>query len=343
MATLGDVAQRAGVSAASVSRVLNHPAKVSDEVRERVVRAMGELGYVRDGAARALASRQSLTIGHVVPTLGIGIFAAGVAALQRRLDEFDYQLLVAASDYDEAKEVRQVRALIERGVDGMALVGQRHAPEIYQLLRTRKLPYVNTYQLDGRSLHPSIGFDNRTGTFELTRHLIDLGHHEFAIVTASPSLNDRIAARLKGILDCLDDRDIPPSARHVVEVAAQTIAEGRGVVRALIAAHPDLTAIYCTTDTLAIGVLCECRALGIRVPDDISVAGYSDLEIVSHLDPTLSTVHIPAEQIGTCTADFLIDRIKGRTGPKTIELEAEIIIRRSTGPVRAAPRFQARR
>src|ERR1700719_2084535 len=184
MATLGDVARRAGVSAASVSRVLNYPAKVSPGVRERVMRAMGELGYIRDGAARALASRQSLTIGNVVPTLGIGIFAAGVAALQRRLDEFGYQLLVAASDYDEAKEVRQVRALIERGVDGIALVGQRHHAEIYELLRARKLPYVNTYQFDGRSPHPSIGFDNRTGTFALTRHLIDLGHREFGIVTA---------------------------------------------------------------------------------------------------------------------------------------------------------------
>ena len=151
MATLGDVARRAGVSAASVSRVLNHPAKVSQEVRDRVMPAMGEFGYVRDGAARALASRHSLTIGNVVPTLGIGIFAAGVAALQRRLEEFGYQLLVAASDYDEAKEARQVRSLIERGVDGIALVGQRHAPEVYQLLRSRKLPYVNTYQFDGQN------------------------------------------------------------------------------------------------------------------------------------------------------------------------------------------------
>jgi LacI family transcriptional regulator len=342
MATLGDVALRAGVSAASVSRVLNHPAKVSIAVRERVMRAMSELGYVRDGAARALASRQSLTIGHVVPTLGIGIFAAGVAALQRRLDEFGYQLLVAASDYDEAKEARQVRALIERGVDGIALVGQRHAPEIYQLLRARGLPYVNTYQFDGLSPHPTIGFDNRTGTFQLTRHLIDLGHREFGIVTAAPSLNDRIAARLKGILDCLDDCDIPPAARHVIEVAGQTIVEGRRATRALVAQHPELTAIYCTTDTLAIGALCECHALGIHVPQDISVAGYSDLEIVAQLDPSLSTVHIPTEGIGTRTADFLIDRIRGRTGPEKIELDAAVIIRGSTGPARATSRFGRR-
>jgi len=338
MATLGDVALRAGVSAASVSRVLNHPAKVSPEVHDRVMRAMGELGYVRDGAARALASRHSLTIGNVVPTLGIGIFAAGVAALQRRLEEFGYQLLVAASDYDEAKEARQVRALIERGVDGIALVGQRHAPEVYQLLRSRELPYVNTYQFDGQNPHPCIGFDNRAGTFNLTRCLIDLGHRDFGIVTAPPGLNDRIAARLTGVLDCLDDRGIAASARHVIEVAAQTIVEGRGATRALLTEHPDLTAIYCTTDTLAIGALCECHVLGLRVPEDVSVAGFSDLEIVSQLNPPLSTVHIPADQIGRRIADFLIDRISGRTGPEKIELEAKVIIRQSTGPVRATAR-----
>jgi len=339
MATLNDVALRAGVSAASVSRVLNHPEKVSPEVCERVMRSMAELGYVRDGAARALASRQSLTIGHVVPTLGIGIFAAGIAALQRRLDEYGYQLLVAASDYDEAKEARQVRALIERGVDGIALVGQRHATEVYQLLQSRKLPYVNTYQFDADNPHPCIGFDNRIGTFKLTRHLFDLGHRDFGIVTALPGLNDRIAARLKGILDCLDDAGVAASSRHVTAVPAQTIVEGRSATRALLTAHPDLTAIYCTTDTLAIGVLCECHALGIRVPEDVSVAGYSDLEIVSQLDPSLSTVHIPSDQIGTRIADFLIDRINGKAGPNKIELQAEIIIRRSTGPARAAARF----
>jgi LacI family transcriptional regulator len=343
MATLDDVARRAGVSAATVSRVINQPEKVSPEVRERVAQAMAELGYVRDGAARALASRQSLTIGTVVPTLGIGIFAAGIAALQRRLDEYGYQLLVAANDYDEAKEARQVRALIERGVDGIALVGQRHASEVYQLLRSRNLPYVNTYQFDGNSPHPCIGFDNRTGTFSLTRHLIELGHKRFGVITAPSSLNDRVAARLEGILDCLNDAGIAAAARHIVEVPAQTIIEGRSATRALLTTHPDLTAIYCTTDTLAIGALCECHVLGTRVPEDVSVAGYSDLEIVSQLDPPLSTVHIPVDQMGTGVADFLVARIGGKPGPMKIELETSVIIRRSTGPARAALPFGRRR
>jgi LacI family transcriptional regulator len=337
MASLGDVARRAGVSAATVSRVLNHPAKVSPGIRERVMRAMGELGYARDGAARALASRHSLTIGNVVPTLGIGIFAVGVEALQRRLDECGYQLLVAGSDYDEAKEARQVRALIERGVDGIALVGHRHAPEVYKLLRARKLPYVNTYQFDGENAHPCIGCDNHRGAFGLTRYLVELGHRRFGIVTASPSLNDRIAARFSGIVDCLAQHGIVTPPGWVMEVA-QTIIDGRIATRALLAQEPDLTAICCTTDTLAIGALLECQAVGVKVPQEVSVAGFSDLDVVSQLDPSLSTVRIPAERIGTRTADFLLDRIAGRSGPRKIELEANVIIRQSTGPPRSPSR-----
>ena len=340
MAMLADVARRAGVSAATVSRVLNHPAKVSAEIRARVARAMSELDYVRDGAARALASRHSYTIGHVVPTLGIGIFAAGVEALQRRLEQFGYQLLVAASDYDLAKEARQVRALIEHGVDGMALVGHRHAPQVYEILRSRKLPYVNTYQFEGRNPHPCIGFDNRTGAFGLTRYLVDLGHREFGIITAPPELNDRIAARLKGIVDCLDERGITGSARHIVE-GPQTIQAGRRATRALMAAHTGLTAICCTTDTLAVGALSELRELDIRVPDHVSVTGFSDLEIVSELDPPLSTIRIPADEIGAGIADFLLDRIAGKTGPKKIELQASVVVRGSTGPARTAARSRS--
>lgn len=295
---------------------------------------MGELGYVRDGAARALASRHSYTIGNVVPTLGIGIFAVGVEALQRRLEAFGYQLLVAASDYDAEKEARQVRALIEHGVDGIALVGHRHMPDVYRLLESRKLPYVNTYQFDGENPHPCIGFDNRSGADSLTRYLIGLGHRAFGVVTAPPGLNDRIAARLAGILDCFAEHGITVAPSHVREVA-QTIADGRSATRALLTEHPDLTAICCTTDTLAIGVLRECRALGIAVPEEVSVAGFSDLEIVAQLDPPLSTVHIPADHIGTRIADFLLDRINGRIGPSKIELEANVIIRQSTGPARA--------
>lgn len=336
MAQLSDVAKRAGVSTASVSRVLNHPDKVSARIREKVTLAMEELGYVRDGAARALASRRSYSIGSVVPTIGIGIFASGVERLQQRLQEYGYQLLIATTQYDASKEMEAVRSLIERGVDGVQLVGQQHDPRIYALLQGRGIPYVNSYQYDPDNEHPCIGFDNYRSAWELMRHLMELGHRDVGIITSPTRLNDRIAARLNGMLACLKSYGIDQPANRIVEVPHR-LADGRGATRALMRAHPGLTAICGTADALAIGALFELRAMGIAVPGEVSVAGYDDLEIVRHLDPTLTTVHVPVEEIGVRVADYLLGCIEGRAMPMKTELEANLVLRDSTARVRTAP------
>ena len=336
MAQLSDVAKRAGVSTASVSRVLNHPDKVSARIREKVTLAMEELGYVRDGAARALASRRSYSIGSVVPTIGIGIFASGVERLQQRLQEYGYQLLIATTQYDASKEMEAVRSLIERGVDGVQLVGQQHDPRIYALLQGRGIPYVNSYQYDPDNEHPCIGFDNYRSAWELMRHLMELGHRDVGIITSPTRLNDRIAARLNGMLACLKSYGIDQPANRIVEVPHR-LADGRGATRALMRAHPGLTAICGTADALAIGALFELRAMGIAVPGEVSVAGYDDLEIVRHLDPPLTTVHVPVEEIGVRVADYLLGCIEGRAMPMKTELEANLVLRDSTARVRTAP------
>ncbi|KZD11928.1 LacI family DNA-binding transcriptional regulator [Oceanibaculum pacificum] len=334
MVQLSDVAKRAGVSTASVSRVLNHPQKVSARIREQVTLAMEELGYVRDGAARALASRRSYSIGSVVPTIGIGIFASGVERLQQRLQEYGYQLLIATTQYDSSKEMEAVRSLIERGVDGIQLVGQEHDPQIYRLLTARGIPYVNAYQYDADNEHPCIGFNNQRSAWALMRHLLELGHREVGIITSPTRLNDRISARLKGMLACLKSYGIEQPESRIVEVPHR-IADGRSGTRALMQRHPELTAICGTADALAIGALFELHAMGLKVPRDISVAGYDDLEIVRHLDPTLTTVHVPVEQIGQRVADYLLGRIEGRSMPMKTELEANLVLRDSTARPRA--------
>lgn len=335
MAQLSDVAKRAGVSTASVSRVLNHPDKVSPRIRQKVTQAMEELGYVRDGAARALASRRSYSIGSVVPTIGIGIFASGVERMQQRLQEYGYQLLIATTRYDASKEMESVRSLIERGVDGVQLVGQQHDPRIYALLRGRGIPYVNTYQYDPDNEHPCIGFDNYRSAWELMRHLMELGHRDVGIITSPTRLNDRIAARLRGMLACLKSYGLDQPEDRVIEVPHR-LADGRSAARALMRAHPQLTAICGTADALAIGALFELRTMGISVPGEISVAGYDDLEIVRHLDPTLTTVHVPVEEIGLRVADYLLGCIEGRAMPMKTELEANLVLRDSTARARTA-------
>ena len=328
---LSDVARRAGVSTASVSRVVNAPERVRPELRRRVEAALTEMRYVPHGAARALASQRSRTVGAVVPTLGIAIFAKGIEALQARLHEAGYTLLIAGTDNDRAKELEVTRALIERGVDGLALVGTDHAPALEEMLDASGMPYVNTYLYDPAAERPCIGIDNRAATYRLTRHLIELGHREFAVLTSPRGNNDRVAARFAGIRDCLEDHGIalPPGA--VVEVP-YGIADGRGGLRALLAYGRRFTALPCTTDVIAFGALAECRARGIAVPDDLSITGFDDLDPAAHLDPPLTTVVVPAEELGRRTADYLLDRIAGRPVPDRTELPASLVLRGSTAP-----------
>src|SRR3546814_4820534 len=145
---LSDVAAISGVSTATVSRCLNRPERVSADLRARVRTAIDALGYVPDAAARALASRRSRTIGAVVPTLSNPIFAAGVQGLETTLERRGYSLVLAGFDYDAERELRQARTLVERGVDGLMLAGLSHRAGLYELLASRRIPYVNTWVYD---------------------------------------------------------------------------------------------------------------------------------------------------------------------------------------------------
>lgn len=329
-AKLSDVAKVAGVSPATVSRVINSSEKVSAALRQRVGTAIEKLRYVPNGAARVLASRQSRTIGAVVPTLDIAIFAAGVAALQARLNEAGYTLLVANAEYDPNKEAQEVRALIERGVDGLVLVGGSHAPDIYELLQSRGIPYVNTYHYASDKKHPCIGIDNHLAAGRVVDYLYDLGHREFAVITSPVKHNDRIAARRDGFVERLAAHGVKPPARRVLEVP-YSMADGRVALRSVVEGRRRITAVICTNDVLAIGALFECRALGVTVPQALSVTGFDDLDLAMHMDPGLTTVHVPAGELGQRAAELVLAQINRTEVPERVELAANLILRASTG------------
>lgn len=328
---LSDVARRAGVSTASVSRVLNAPEKVSAELRAQVEAALKELRYVPHGAARALASQRSRTIGAVVPTLGIAIFAKGIEALQARLHADGYTLLIASAAYDLAKELDHTRALIERGVDGIVLVGAEHLPALDELLDASGLPHVNTYIYDAKAARPCIGIDNHAASYRITRHLIELGHRAVALLTSPTRNNDRIAARAAGIRACLEHHGIALPDGAAAEVP-YSIGDGRAGLRALLASGHRFTALACTNDVLALGALAEARAQGLAVPENLSITGFDDLDPAPHVDPPLTTVLAPAEDIARRAAEYLLQRIAGRPALDHVELPANLILRGSTAP-----------
>lgn len=179
-ATSEDVARAASVSPATISRVLNHPEIVRPELRDKVTRAISGLSYTRDSAARALKSGRMRTIGAIVPTLGLSIFAEGVEALQNRLSESGYTLFIANSQYDQRREFQETQSLIERGIDGLVLVGGSHSPELLTLLKQANVPVITTYVSKAQANIPAIGIDNLRATLEMTRYLLGLGHTRLA-------------------------------------------------------------------------------------------------------------------------------------------------------------------
>jgi LacI family transcriptional regulator len=330
-AKLDDVARMARVSRATASRALSAPELVRSATLARVRDAARLLGYVPHGAARALASRRTHTIGAVVPTLDNPIFANSVQALQRELGEHGYQLLLGSHEYDPAREVDVTRALLERGVDGLMLVGSDHSPALYPLLANFRIPHVLTWSMDRSGHHDCVGFDNRAAAARVARHLVDLGHRRFAVVTGFTANNDRARDRIAGVRDVLAAHGIELAPGRVMEFTF-AVQSGREALRHTMRLAPRPSALICGNDVLAQGALIEAHALGIDVPRMLSITGFDDMELAAQTPPGLTTMRIPTAEIGRQVARHLLARISGGEAQPRTELEVELVVRGSTAP-----------
>ncbi len=330
---LRDVAARAGVSPATVSRALTAPGKVSADALRRVQEAVRESGYVPHGAARALRSRRTRTVGAVLPTLDNAIFANATQGLQKILKANGYNLLVACHEFDPKTEIEVIQSLIERGVDGIVLVGLEHDATIFSMLANFRMPYVLTWAIDPAGRHPCVGFRNRDAANRVARYLLDMGHRRIAMIAGETGYNDRARERVAGVREALADRGVPLDASRLLE-APYSFAAGRQAMHTLAGRRPAPTAVICGNDVLAIGALAEARALGLQVPADLSVIGFDDLEISSLITPALTTVHVPTRELGEYAAAHLLSRIAGETANPVRELAVDLVVRDSTAPPR---------
>ena len=326
---LSDVAKRAQCSAATVSRVLNAPRSVNAEARSRVEAAVRDLGYMRNGAARALRSRRSRIVGLILPTLKQPIYAGFVQALQETLARHGHSLLVTTSDHSLDQELFQARLLAERGIDGLVLVGHARRLELYDMLAAQDVAYVTTYTFTPQSRHPVVGFDNRAAIAKVADFLVGLGHREFAMVVADYSENDRVEERVAGVTSALAAHGVTLPPERVVRVGF-TMEGGRAGLGRLIAAGMRPTAVICSCDILAYGVLVEAKARGLSVPSDLSVTGFDDLADSSHLDPALTSLAISADEIGRLAGEYLLARISGTPRDDRVAIETRLMVRGTT-------------
>ena len=329
---LADVARAAGVSLATASRALSEPAMVREETRERVRSAASMLGYVPHGAARALATRRTRTIGAVFPPVDNPIFAGATHALAQELAGAGYTLLLASHDYDLESELEATRALVERGADGLVLVGLDHLPETYAVLERSGVPYELTWSLDTTGRHHCVGLSHRLASIRVTQHLLDLGHREIAVIAGETRGNDRARDRLAGVREALAARGLKLPSKRVVETSF-SVANGRAALATLLERAPGFTAVVGGNDPLAIGALLECQARGIAVPGQVSIAGFDDIELAGELSPGLTTVRVPSAELGREVGRRLLARLEGRSVPLAKEMAAPLVVRGTTGVV----------
>lgn len=331
--TLADVARHAGVSTATVSRCLNSPGQVVGHTRERVMRAVNELGYAPNFSARALAAKRTNTIGAVIPTMENAVFARGVQAFQEELGRNGFTLLIASSSYQEALEEEQIRTLIARGADALLLIGYHRRQAVYDFLDERKVPHVVAWAFGDRVRPLAIGFNNLAAMAALTGMVIARGHRRLGFISAFTGANDRARDRVAGARQAMQEAGLDPDELDLVETQ-YGIASGAQAFRQIMLTAAEPTAVLCGNDVLAVGALRAAKEMGLRVPEDVSITGFDDIELAILAEPALTTVHVPHREMGRRAAAMLVQLVTGQNSPESIELKTDIRVRSSLGPPR---------
>lgn len=329
--SLADVARAAGVSTGTVSRVLSRPEMISAATRERVMAAVDRLGYVANGAARALAARRTRTIGALVPRLGGSSFPTMVQALESAAAEAGYTLLLSAPEHARAQDPAHLRSLVERGVDAVALLGTEHSRHVFTMLAAHRLPFVMLWATQSDE-GPCIGFDEAQAAELVVQHLAQLGHHRIAFIGGRTADNERARRRYAGALAAIARHGLTLRDEDRIETA-YGFREGYEAMQSLLERATRATAVVCGNDYLAAGALSALDRAGVTVPGQMSVASFNDNDFAAYLHPPLTTVRIPIREIGRQAGLWLLGQLRHEPMALPGPLPVELVVRSSTGPV----------
>jgi LacI family transcriptional regulator len=324
---LEQVARRARVSTATVSRVLNDKARVREDTRTRVLKAIEELNYHPNLHARSLAGGQSRSLGVIVSNIENPFFLDIYKTVEVGAHEAGYDVILANTDYKSDRLVTSIRLMLGRRVAGLAAIVSEMDAALIQELSSQRIPVVFYDVGAPRKNITNIRVDYRRGMEKLTAYLYNLGHRRIGYLGHHLSLGP-IHERVQAV------RDVASRYADLeVETAtgADTLEGGRRAARALLERHPGLTALVCVNDVMAVGALRELRAQGRKVPEDISVTGFDDVTLAQFCSPALTSVHIPREQIGRTICDCLLPRDPAVT-ERDFVIDPELVLRESTAP-----------
>lgn len=323
-----DVARAANVSVATVSRSFNNPEVVKPEVRERILEIALNMGYTANSAAKALRSKKTKVIGAIIPTLDHSIYATMINAFQNKLSEQGYVVYVLSCGFDASNIFEKVTLLLERGAEALLIVGEILDKNLESYLQKFNIPTVCTYSYHHESKFPFIGFDNYASTTTITDYLYSLGHRNITMICGPLKGNDRQIARVESFKNYMKEKQANYS---VIECKDHyNISFGRDTIKQIAQETPEVTAVICNSDVIAFGVLAGAKEIGISIPDQMNVIGYDNLEFAEYLTPPLTTLNIPAEEMGVLSAQTILSNLNDKQPLQSFLLETDLIIRGST-------------
>jgi LacI family transcriptional regulator, gluconate utilization system Gnt-I transcriptional repressor len=326
---LSDVAKRVGVSAITVSRALRNPEKVSQELRKTILQVVDEMGYVPDLAARALASRHSGIIAILAPAINNQIFTDVMAGIEARVRSTVLQTQYANTLYSGDRELSQIRGFLAQNPAGIILVGTECYDQIAATVASAACPIAYILDHSQRPEQMVTAVKHEAAGAAATRHLLARGYRRIALLGAC--LDVRSRQRRKGFEQVLREKGLFDPLLMIDENQHTSVALGCRLFSELLARAPDIDAVFCQNDDLALGVLFECQRRGIRVPEDLGICGVNDLDFAASTHPPLTTIHIPRYDLGFQAADMLVRAINGGPGhDDKVELDFTLIERGTT-------------
>ncbi|MEH6405402.1 MAG: LacI family DNA-binding transcriptional regulator [Sneathiella sp.] len=327
--TINDVAVHAKVGAITVSRMLRDPSKVSPKLRERIEESIRLLKYVPDSKARALASGQNDVIGVLVPSLSNNVFADILRGIHDTVHETPYQVQIANTRYSTEEEDRLISLFVGQRPAALILSGRDQSKNARALLEDSNIPVVQIVETGADPIDMMIGFSHEDAAVSVIDHLFEQGYRKIAF--AGARMDPRMERRLSGFRTRLKALDLYDSRREATTQKSSSVSLGRTLFRQLHEQDPQIDAVFCGNDDLALGILFECQAQQINVPEKIGIVGFNDLEMMSAAVPSLTSVRTSRYEIGEQAVSSILRRIKGNfTGPKVVDVGFELMRRNST-------------
>lgn len=326
--TMADVAREVGVSLMTVSRVINNKADVSPATRQRVLKAIEQLDYRPSSIARGLATQRTGTLGLVVPDVANPFFADVARGAEQQAYSKGYNVLLCNTGEDSRREVAVLQSLEEKRVDGLVLCSSRlEEDQLRDLLDHHPAVVLVNRQLEGDNVG-TVRIDDQAGGQVLTQHLIRTGHQAIGLL-AGPSASHSGRQRIEGYRAALAVANLPHKPTWVRH-CSPVVKGGRATTRELLTAHPELTALFCYNDLVAVGALQACADLGRQVPDDLAVAGFDDILLAALVTPPLTTCRVPRHELGVQAMELLLNRINDCPGARDqVVLQPELVVRAS--------------